>query len=677
MKKLLVLALVVCCSCSYSFDSWGQMQDEGTTITTETNSEIQGDMEKVTTTTTTVVIENENTGAILSSESTGIVAEKYEGDMDKDWGGQGSINSHTACNNKLGVYTGSNTCASSRLDSLTTWNQTVDLNQFSIDDGGQVRWEMRFGMEPSMYNDASKNAYVELKGYDNGAVQWTDVYNVDKSTFSLNANGNYLGPNGYIYDNLDYAGGLDSLYINIGGYGEYMFDSVWFDVYHNQITTTVAESIVYNLIEQEIQNTANNIIDTTYNYSSNDISNNNLPDMPDNINDEYSSSTDNTDNNTSADNYNDTAVSPSTITVFSNIETSSPTTPDAVTSSDTGANVDQMFSNITMDIDPEEVSNIQVMVADLNSVDTDATQGTTTQNTDTDIVPIEMSADNNDNTESTIMVLPEPTTEPTNEIESPPTEDAPLESEVTNEAPNNDNLQATTTEKSTTTEAKVENESTSEVDSAENQSENETKNIEVKATEETKEIEETKEVAENNTEPEEVKEDAQEESKPEEKTTATNESEEKEEVKEEIKEEPKEKEVAEKKQKEEPKEAKEEEQEEKEVAENQVKEEPKEEKTEKEKKEEAKQEAKQEKAKKIMANFDSQYDALAQITQLALVNALGPNISNYNNQQIEQPLTWYEPEQIYTNNDIPDPLGNYFGVRDSLVYEKMIGEQYE
>jgi hypothetical protein len=525
-----------------------------------------------------------------------------------------------------------------------------------------------------MYNAESGKSFVQLKGYDDGSLKWTDTYNVDKSTFNLNSNGNYIAPYGHINSNVDYAGGLDSLYINIGGYGEFMFDSVWFDIYHNQITTTIAESIVYNLIEQEILNTANIIIDTDYNYSDSGSDSDPLSDMTDSINEDYSQTTD----NIKSDDYGDTATIEQTITSYSEINTS-PTTSETMTSSDTGANVDQMFSNITMDIDPEEVSNIQIMVADLNSVDTDVTQGTTTQDTDIDIMPIEMSTDTNDSTETTIMVSPEPTPEPTNEIESPPTEDAPLESEVTNEEPNNDNMSATSTEQTATKEIEVENEPTSEVDSAENQSENETKNVEVKATEETKEIEETKEVAENNTEPEEVKEDAQEESKPEEKATATNESEEKEEVKEEVKEEPKEEKVAEKKQKEEPKESKKEqkeEKEEKEIVKNDVKEEPKEEKTAEEKKQEKKQEAKENKAKKIMANFDNTYDALAQITQLALVNALGPNISNYNNQQIEQPLTWYESKDIYSNNDIPDPLGNYFGVRDSLVFEKMVGEQY-
>ena len=77
MKKLLVLVLVVCCSCSYSFDSWGQMQDEGTTTTTVI--EEQGDVQEVTE--TTVTIENKTTGNILDGD-TGVVATKYEGDMD-------------------------------------------------------------------------------------------------------------------------------------------------------------------------------------------------------------------------------------------------------------------------------------------------------------------------------------------------------------------------------------------------------------------------------------------------------------------------------------------------------------------------------------------------------------------------------------------------------------------
>jgi CHASE3 domain sensor protein len=89
------------------------------------------------------------------------------------------------------------------------------------------------------------------------------------------------------------------------------------------------------------------------------------------------------------------------------------------------------------------------------------------------------------------------------------------------------------------------------------------------------------------------------------------------------------------------------------------------------------QEKKQEKAKEIIENFASNYDAVAQITTLALVNALGPNIKTYSNQVVQPALQWYKTEEIYTNVVMEDPLGNYLGVRDSLVFEKFIGAQYE
>ena len=103
------------------------------------------------------------------------------------------------------------------------------------------------------------------------------------------------------------------------------------------------------------------------------------------------------------------------------------------------------------------------------------------------------------------------------------------------------------------------------------------------------------------------------------------------------------------------------------------------EKTEEQKTEEKKEqrsEKRQAKAKEIMNKFESNYDAVAQITTLALVNALGPNIKTYSNQVIQPSLQWYETEEIYTDVVMQDPLGNYFGVRDSLVFEQMIGSQY-
>ena len=576
--KVLWVFLAFFCFC---FSSNAQMQDEGTTSTSTSEVEMQGDLEVTTTTTTTTVIENENTGAILSSESTGIVAERYEGDMDQDWGGQGSINSHTSCNNKLGVYPGSNTCASARLDSLTTWRQTVDLNQFSIDDGGQVRWEMRFGMEPGMYNDASKTAFVELKGYEGTALQWTDTYNVDKSTFTLNANGNYLAPYGHINSNVDYAGGLSSLYINIGGYGEYMFDSVWFDVYYNQITTTVTEEIVYNLIQNEIIETINTVIsDTSYT-------------TPDPVDDPI------------GDPVDDIPVFP--MDDFGPVVTLPTISLDDVAMPIEIQTIDDAGFTPTLNVG-EPVVTVETLTEDIQQV-MDLPEIVEVPNTtvsDTNVEPVEI-----------------PDTMPTEpevvEVESQPEpEVAVVEPETEAESPSQE-ISSPVNEPGEPVEEVKEEEPTTET-TASDEPVNEPK-------------EEPKEIVEEKTE-EPVEE----------------------------------KEVAEKTETEEKVEAKEETEE--------PKEEVKEAKAEDEKPTK-KQEAKQEKAKEIMQSFDSQYDAVAQLTTLALVNALGADIKTYQQVPTQVQPTWYESKEIYANTVLQDPLGDYYGVRDSLVFEKMLGAQYE
>jgi len=87
--------------------------------------------------------------------------------------------------------------------------------------------------------------------------------------------------------------------------------------------------------------------------------------------------------------------------------------------------------------------------------------------------------------------------------------------------------------------------------------------------------------------------------------------------------------------------------------------------------------SKQEKAKRIMIAMTSAYDPVSQMTTLALVNALGPDISSYSNQvPVVQP-SWYETKDIYQNTVLPDPLGSYISVSSSLQMEKMVSQQYE
>ena len=89
------------------------------------------------------------------------------------------------------------------------------------------------------------------------------------------------------------------------------------------------------------------------------------------------------------------------------------------------------------------------------------------------------------------------------------------------------------------------------------------------------------------------------------------------------------------------------------------------------------QEKKQEKANQILATIQSQYDPVAQLTTIALVTALGPDIQQYQQQDIIQQMQWYEAEEIYTDKIMSDPLGDYISVRSNLQMERMIQQQYE
>jgi hypothetical protein len=65
------------------------------------------------------------------------------------------------------------------------------------------------------------------------------------------------------------------------------------------------------------------------------------------------------------------------------------------------------------------------------------------------------------------------------------------------------------------------------------------------------------------------------------------------------------------------------------------------------------------------------------MTTIALVTALGPDIQQYQQQDIVQQMQWYAEEEIYADQLMPDPLGDYISVRSSLQMERMIQQQYE
>ena len=258
MKNLLVLVLVVCCSCSFSFDTWGQMLDEGTTVTTEI--EQQGNVETVTE--TTVTIEHKTTGDVLDSDN-GIVAASKDGNVNTDWGGDGSIYSHSACTDAASGFPATGTdgrtsgCGHASSNSLTTWRQYVDLNSFDINEGGEVNYEFLFAFPDSMYQNSGQTAYVQTKGYNDNVLQWeTGLITIDKTTFTQNPY-NYSNNTNWVNTvtgSHDFANQLDKVYIEIGGYGEYYWDEFQYNVAYNHITTVV-DTWMQVVQQQELENT--------------------------------------------------------------------------------------------------------------------------------------------------------------------------------------------------------------------------------------------------------------------------------------------------------------------------------------------------------------------------------------------------------------------------------------
>ena len=489
MKILLCLVLVALSCCSYSFDTWAQMMEEGDTVTTVIES--QGDVEEVTQ--TTVTVEHKATGDVLDGD-TGIVTSKYEGDADIDWGGQGAIYSHASCTDAASGFPATGTdgrtvaCGHAKNNSLTTWEQYVNLNGFDIEDGGQVDWQFYFAFPNNMYTNANRTAFVETKGYYDNVLQWeTGQITIDKTTFTQNPY-DYSGNTNWVNTVLgseEFAGQLDKVYINIGGYGTYYWDEFQYDIAYNYVTTVV-ETWMQVVEQQQALDTTMDLMDDyeIMDTFEQDVMDTTMDDM-----------------------------------VNMDVDMPDIDIPD-VDVPETSAG-EEMLQDLELDMpmmDVEEVAaEIEEMVAEIEDIAVD---------------------------------------EPTEEVSSP-TNEPELTEEVVEE---------------------------------------------VEPTEEIEVAEET-----------------------------SSEEEPKEEVK----------------------------------------------KVEVEEKPTKQQEKKQEKAKEIIENFASNYDAVAQITTLALVNALGPNIKTYSNQVVQPALQWYETEEIYTDVIMHDPLGNYISVKDSLIFNKMIEKQYE
>ena len=213
-------------------------------ITEETEQDGTG-ITTITTTTsdiTTTTISNEDSGDILDG-SNGYVLSSKEGDMDTDWGGQGpaSMPSGSSCyglgTDRCAQITGSgnNTSTMGVTGMGTTFIQTIDISDLTIDKGGQVKYTISVDKQ-----DSQDRIYMHITGRNGN----TSVFS---GTDILSETGVTSGYQQYT-GNFDFAGSLNTLIVEVGGRDINLaigplFDDVSINVLYNVVNTIVTQEI--------------------------------------------------------------------------------------------------------------------------------------------------------------------------------------------------------------------------------------------------------------------------------------------------------------------------------------------------------------------------------------------------------------------------------------------------
>lgn len=241
-SKILVLLLLVCFSYSKaqdcSTDTIGLCTPSVTDVIVE-DKVIEEDsdstgitiIETITTTTTTTTITNEDSGDLLDGTN-GFVSTSKEGDMDYDWGGQGSASMPT------GTYCGelgTDRCAEITDANLTTFYQIIDISELDINYGGETQYTIKVDKQ-----DKEDSIYMKVIGR-NGT---TEIFN---GTDVLSATGIDSGYQQYS-GNFDFSGKLTNIIVEVGGRDINLAVGVVFD----DVTINVLYNVIETIITQEI-----------------------------------------------------------------------------------------------------------------------------------------------------------------------------------------------------------------------------------------------------------------------------------------------------------------------------------------------------------------------------------------------------------------------------------------
>ena len=185
-----------------------------TEVLTESSSDSTGitEIETTTVTTTTTTTTNESSGDLLDGNN-GFVSSGKEGDMDVDWGGQGSASMPTGSTcGDLGTDkcaqiagSGSSTSTMGVAGMGTTFIQTIDVQNLNMSDrGGRVNYTIKVHKQ-----DNADSIYMHITGRDGTTTAFA-------GTDLLSAAGVATGYAEYT-GGFDFGGSLTSIIVEVGG----------------------------------------------------------------------------------------------------------------------------------------------------------------------------------------------------------------------------------------------------------------------------------------------------------------------------------------------------------------------------------------------------------------------------------------------------------------------------
>ena len=237
----------------------------GTTTTTTT-----------TTDTTTTTVTNDATTNLLETGG-GHVAGTKEGDMNKDWGGQGpgSIKNGATCGDlgtdKCAQITGTGNFTSTLgvTNTSATYKQTVNLSSFDIDRGGKTNYTIKVHKQ-----DEDDSITMSIRGFDGNTTTFT-------GNDTLSAAGVASGFQTYT-GGFNFSGSLTSIIVEVAGKNFNanigpVFDDVTINVLYNvvntivtQTITTIEEFVALGTFDQETIDVATDIFENN-NVGENDL----------------------------------------------------------------------------------------------------------------------------------------------------------------------------------------------------------------------------------------------------------------------------------------------------------------------------------------------------------------------------------------------------------------------